>query len=203
MRFTVGVIITAVFMLVSYMPGQQNAQPVSQTQGAPPFGVQGILTYSSSNLTYTCFARSAIRSARTITISAGSAANPVSFTSTHGFDYQSLATTTPIVRISGGTGNWTAVNGVWVATPTASTTFTIAVDSSAFGAVTGTLVGTTYAPSMTAKIWAIEKLVYDASSNLIWFGWGGEAGGVGSTNLSAGASSDNLACASRSTYGYQ
>src|SRR6185436_799832 len=132
-------------------------------------------------------------------------ANPVSFTSTHGFDYQSGATTTPVVKISGATGGWTGINGVWIATPTGSTTFTIPVNSTGFGTYTGQApTFTTLAPSMTALIWSIEKFVYDGSNNMIWSGWGSNPGGAGATRLVAGQTEvGRLACASRANYSYQ
>jgi hypothetical protein len=44
------------------------------------------------------------------------------------------------------------------------------VDSTAFGALTGTLVFTTTAPRITIAEWAVELLVY-SGSNPIWKGW--------------------------------
>ncbi len=133
--------------------------PVSISQAPASLGYQVISVYSGTNLTYKCIARSNQIRSRTITVSAASNANPVSFTATgHGLDYQSGATTTPVVKITGGTGNWTVINGVWVATPTSANAFTIAVDSTSLGALTGTLVVTTLAPSISDAVWSIHKL---------------------------------------------
>ncbi len=68
------------------------------------------------------------------TISAATNASPVEFTtsSSHG-----LATGDSVI-LSGFTGGWTACNGTFVATVTAVNKFTIAVDSTAFGALSGT-----------------------------------------------------------------
>lgn len=183
----------------------QQAAPVNQVATAPPLATQMVLVYTGSSLTYQCITRSIQPQARSVTVSAGTNASPVVFTATaHGFDYQSLATTTPAIRITGATAGWAGINGVWVATPTSANAFSIAVDTSAFGTFVGqTITVTTYAPSLAAKIWSIMKLVYDASSNLIWTGWGSETGGAGSTNLPGGATSANLACSSRTSYSYQ
>lgn len=178
--------------------------PVALSQAPGPLGYQQISVYSGTNLIYQCIARSSQIRVRTVTVSAASNASPVSFTATgHGFDYQGGATTTPVVKITGGTGNWTAINGVWLATPTSANAFTIAVDSTSFGALAGTLVVTTLAPSITDGVWSIQKSIYDGSNNLIWTGWAANAGGAGATDLKAGATAFNFACASRTTYSYQ
>lgn len=44
------------------------------------------------------------------------------------------------ITISGGTGNWAAINGAWTITVTGANTFTIPIDSTTFGALTGTPV---------------------------------------------------------------
>lgn len=68
-------------------------------------------------------------------ITAGSNASPVSLTSVaHGLS------TGDRITISGGTLNWLPLNARWTVTVTGVDTFTIPVDSSAFGAVTGSLV---------------------------------------------------------------
>lgn len=69
-----------------------------------------------------------------MTISAATNANPVEFTtaSDHGL------TTGDSVILSGFTGGWTSCNGTFVATVTDTNKFTIAVDSTGFGALSGT-----------------------------------------------------------------
>lgn len=164
---------------------------------------QSVLVYSSALLTYKCTAQR-LKNERIIAVTAASNANPVSFTATaHGFDYQSAATTTPLVKITGATGNWTPINGVWAATPTSANAFTIPVDSSAFGALSGTLVVSTLAPRTTDFVWAIFRYVYDGSNNLIWIGSGINPGGAGETSLQPNSSRTNLACASRTSYSYE
>lgn len=67
-------------------------------------------------------------------ISAVTNANPVEFTTT------AAPTTGTKVYISGFTGGWVTANGSFTATRTSSTTFTIPIDSTAFGALAGTPV---------------------------------------------------------------
>lgn len=197
------VAVVAVFLLLNVAVAQEGS-PVNPTAGPPATPYQKIFAYTGTNLEYICVARSNQQSVSTITVSAASNANPVSFTATaHGFDYQSAATTTPVVTITGATGNWTPINGTWKATPTSANAFTIAVNSTTFGALTGTLVVTTRAAKTTDARWAIQRFVYDGSNNLIWSGWAANPAGAGSTNTSAGSTGFDFACASRTTYSYQ
>lgn len=62
-------------------------------------------------------------------------ANPVVFTTTVPHHFRSGMS----ITISGGTGAWVAVNGVFTVTVTGASTFSIPVDSTAFGAVAGTI----------------------------------------------------------------
>lgn len=61
-------------------------------------------------------------------ITGGTAANPVSLTTA------SAPATGTLIVVSGATGTWAGINGTWQASRTSGTTFTIPVDSSAFGA---------------------------------------------------------------------
>lgn len=149
------------------------AQPETRlSQKNPDVAYQFVLGYSGTNAIYICKAASLQPTSSAISIASATNANPVVFTVTagHGFD----ASSHPQVTISGGTGNWTAVNLTnTTATIINSTTFSIAVNATAFGAVAGTLVYTTRAPRTTAAIWSVQSLAYDGSSNLIWTGWAG------------------------------
>jgi|GEM_PF-3444987 len=71
------------------------------------------------------------------TVTAASNANPVSFTSTAHGQTGSIS-----ISIGGATGSWTSVNGTFTGTVTSANTFTIPVDSTGFGALTGSLVVT-------------------------------------------------------------
>lgn len=161
---------------------------ISQAPGPNPYQV--INGYSGSNLIYTCYARTTVPSpGNPFSISAASNANPVSFTSaSHGFN----ANSRPLVTISGGTGNWTAVNGTFTATITGTGTFTIPVDSTGFGALTGTLTFTTSAPQTNQPVWAVKLYAYDASSNPIWVGWLGGNSAFRSKCSDATSTSTNI-----------
>lgn len=123
-----------------------------------------ILAYDgSNNLLYICRARSIQPNRTRLSITAASNASPVSLTITaHGFNTNQK----PTVTISGGTGSWVAVNGTFTATITGANTLTIPVDSTAFGALAGTVVLDTYAPIASQAVWAMAKFTYDGSNNL-------------------------------------
>ena len=93
-------VVTTGLVLTLYGWALYGQQPVNQTQGPPPWGTQS-LYYSSGGLsTYTCIANSVQQTISTITVSAASNANPVSFTATaHAIgDFTNLGSTvTPIV----------------------------------------------------------------------------------------------------------
>jgi hypothetical protein len=201
--------VSAVLLLIvsAVLHGQASeGTPVNQTAGAPPKPIEAIYDYSGgSNLVYVGIALSDQIASSQVTVSGASNGSPVAFTATaHGFDYQSALTTTPSICISGATGGWTGINGCWVATPTSANAFTIAVDSTTFGAFTGqTITVTTRAPRTTAPVWAIKKYVYDGSSRAIWAGWASNPGGAGATALVPSSTAMNLIWANRATYGYQ
>ena len=183
----------------------QFAQPVNQSAGPPPWGVQVIFDYAGGpNLVYTGYAMSDQGRSSTVTVTAASNASPVSFSAaSHGFNYASGATATPTVCISGATGNWTPINGCFAATPTSANAFTIPVDSTTFGALTGTLVVTTRAPRTSQAVWSISKDVYDNTNKLIWSGWASTPGGAGSSTPSAGNTALNNIFDNRATLSYQ
>lgn len=115
---------------------------------------------TSGNDTYVCFAFKAAAQT-TITTSAFSNANPGVVTATaHGFH----AASSPQVTISGGTGNWAAVNGTWRITYVDGNSFSIPVDTTSFGAVSGTLVFTTKAPRLSSLIWMVSKAATDGTN---------------------------------------
>jgi hypothetical protein len=84
----------------------------------------------------TVVADGGVSSGRTaVSVTAATNANPASLTSTaHGL------ATGDRVTISGATGSWTPLNGTWAVTVTGANTFTVPVDSTAFGALAGTVV---------------------------------------------------------------
>jgi hypothetical protein len=189
--------------LVIYAQG--DGTPVTDTLAPPPNGYQSILYYSGTNLIYMCKARAEQQSATSVTVSTASNANPVSFTATaHGFgDFATHgATTTPTVRIQGCTGGWTAINGVWLATITSANAFTIAVDSTAFGAFPAACRFDSRTPRWNASVWSVSKMMYDGSSNLVGIFWPVVPGGLSATNL-LGGRTFNFNCSNRATLSWQ
>lgn len=153
--------------------GMLVAQTPFRPSGGPPaIAYQQILSYDgSNNLLYMCQAKSVHmqESSVVVAISAASNAAAAVLTSTgHGL----YASALPLVTISGGTGNWAAANGTRTATIVDANTFSIPVNSTGFGALTGTLVFTTQSPRTTRPLWAVWKGVY-TSNNLTWSGWVG------------------------------
>lgn len=151
-----------------FAQSQPGATDVNNNEGPSRNGYQSVFAYSGGNVTYECIAIS-VNSSRLntrVAISAASNANPVVLTSTgHGFHVNSNAR--PKVLISGGTGNWTAVNGEWTATVIDANTFSIPVNSTAFGALTGSLLFATTAPRMTQPEWSVKLFAYDGTNNVI------------------------------------
>lgn len=149
-------------------------QAVTLTDDPPLTADQYILGYTGTNLIYVCMAKSVVttfpRSATFVAISAISKAAAAVVTSVgHGFDTHSR----PLVTISGATGTgWvTGINGTFTATVIDADTFSVPVNSSGFGTLAGTVVFSTTAPRTTMFEWAVKKLSYDGSNNLIWVGW--------------------------------
>lgn len=116
------------------------------------------------------------RAATKVAISAISKASPAVATSVaHGIPLSNR----PSVTISGATGTgWvTGINGTFVATPIDADTFSVPVDSSGFGTLAGTVVFTTTGARLSVAEWAVQKIVYDGSGNVIGQPW---LGGVSS-----------------------
>lgn len=78
-----------------------------------------------------------------VAVTAATNANPVVITTgiAHYF------TSGQQVSITGGTGTWVAINGTFTITVISPTTFSIPVDSTAFGALAGTVIATSLATS--------------------------------------------------------
>lgn len=179
---------------------------VRESEGPRPVAYQRLFFYTGTNLDYACYTRSTQigpsgPQAISLTVSTASNANPVSLTATgHGLNSSS----TPSVKITGATGNWAGLNGVWVATVTGANTFTVPFNSVSAGSFSGqTLTVTTYAPKTSASVWAIQKTVYDASGNPIFSGWASNPGGAAAVDLVGPTPQMNLVCDNRATYSYQ
>jgi hypothetical protein len=132
----------------------------------PPNPAQVVWGFSGGNPVYECFSRSAWPPSFPISITAATNATAVVFTSaSHGFNLNSR----PNINITGATGNWTPVNtgaGKYVvATIIDANTFSIAVNSTGFSTLTGTLTFTTTAPRLNQPQWAVKLLFYDTNNN--------------------------------------
>jgi hypothetical protein len=162
----------------------QEGTRVVNTDG-PPFDRYTKIYSTVGNTLYVCWAK-ATAPVTSVAFTSISAANPAVFASSgHGFDLN----TNPTVTISGGTGSWAAINGTRSVTVIDANSFSIAVDTTGFGAVTGTVVVTTGAPRLQNKIWQVRKIVSDVSGNPVADMWA--VGGY-----------DN-ACSNRTTLSYQ
>lgn len=166
----------ALLLLVCLSAYAQEAPVISLNDGCGNAPCQKVYGYSGTNLIYTCSARSQDDSRRStaLSISAATNANPVVFTSTgHGFSLPSNSggSEKPSMTIRGGTGNWTAVNGSFVATIIDANTFSIPVNSTSLGALAGTVTLVSGAPRLTIDDWNVKSFGYDSSSNLIWSGY--------------------------------
>lgn len=167
-------------------------QSVNQADG-PPSGpaMQSVYIYSGTAVIAICWSPSApvtqigssiARITRNISITAATNASAAALTvTTHGFSLSSL----PSITIKGATGNWAPINGTFIATPTDANTFTIPVDSTSFGALTGTVTFITTAPRTTIAEWAVQIFKY-TGSQVNFKGWLGGAQGFNQTCPTAG-----------------
>lgn len=163
---------TAAFLFTGPVGRAQDGPNVTLTDSPPPRGWEQVINYTGNNATSICYSPSTLttglRAATRVSISAATNASPVVFTSTgHGFALSAR----PQVTVSGATGGWTGVNGTRTATVIDANTFSIPVDSTGFGALTGTVVFTTTAPRSAQPEWAVKIITYDGSNNAIWIGW--------------------------------
>jgi hypothetical protein len=80
------------------------------------------------------------------------------------------------IVISGMTGNWAPLNGTYIVTVTDADSVTVVLDSSGFGAVTGTMAIETHAPLTTKPVWAIQRITSVASEQVAVQWAGGSSG---------------------------
>lgn len=169
------------------------AQPVTRLSQAPTdIAYQRVNAYDGShNIISTCYSPAiditGIRARTNVSISAASNANPVVFTSTgNGFTLN----TRPLITIKGATVGWVTVNGTFTATVIDANTFSIPIDSSAFGALSGTLSFLTTAPRQTVAEWGVIRYFYAAGTSdqisSVWLG-----GATGNAKCSDSASTTN------------
>ena len=164
-------------LLIILFAAAVYAQPEYRAaQKNPDAGYTYEMLNDGTNVVTLCKAQSLQPTSASISIASATNASPVVFTVSggHGLSTKSR----PLVTISSGTGNWTAVNGTFTATPINTTTFSIAVDSTAFGAVAGTLVFTTRAPRLTQSIWSVAVYTWSGSIPTGTFWYNGSPGSL-------------------------
>src|ERR1017187_1216749 len=151
------------FRLVLFAVSFAGAQSSVLKSDGPPFNFYSKLSFVSGLSTYLCMAEASPIASSVVTTSAVSNASPGVATATgHGLNTNA----NPTVTISGGTGSWAAFNGDFAVTITSANAFSVPVDTTAFGTVTGTLVFTTHAPRTGAPVWAVQKVVVDGGGVL-------------------------------------
>lgn len=168
---------TILSILIALPLMAQTGNTVRVNDAPSPDAVQKVYVLSGSNTVAICSSPSywEKRGNTRLTISGVSKANPGIATSVgHGFPISSR----PKISISGATGTgWTAINTVLVALIIDADTFSlyttsgVAVDTSGFGTLGGTVVFTSLAPRLTVPEWAVQTIAYDGSDNAIWSGW--------------------------------
>jgi hypothetical protein len=137
-----------------------SGTPVIVSDG-PPVEFYTKYVFVSGTATYVCNAKH-YNTETSVTFSAISNAASAVITATgHGFHLDS----SPTVTFAGGTGNWAALNGTRKITVIDDNSFSVAVNSSAFGAVAGTITIKTNAPRLTSGIWVVTKSVDDSSTS--------------------------------------
>lgn len=197
-------IVSLIFAGLAFAQGTSN--PINVKIAADPGGeaITVITHYTSGNPDYICRAKSQQQDVSTITVSAISNANTGVMTATsHGFYYATGTTQKLVVFISGLTGNWTPLNGFHVLTPADANSLTTDVDTTTFGAVTGTPAVSTRAPRATAKVWSVQVIVYDTTTtpaNPVIQAWAALATGASLVDLKGGSTAYAFACAMPAAY---
>lgn len=136
--------------------------------------------YTSGGTDYICYALKDQSTPTTLTITAVSNASAgVVSAASHGMHAES----SPKVTITGGTGNWTVINSTWQVTYLTADTFSIPLDTTSLGPLTGTLVVKTTAPLLNKPMWLVRK----ATANTLFYSNGGYSN----------------ACTDRATLSYQ
>lgn len=165
-----------ILVLLTAVAAWAQSQPV-QINPLPFYQPTVMFTYydGSNRTEYICQALSIATTVR-LGVSGATAANPGVFTTAdHGWYRTSSpfdsAGYRPRVIVSGGTGNWAATNGTWLAVPISATTFSLlgldgtALNTTGFGAVTGSLSVQSQSPRVNDYHWFVRKFVYDGSGN--------------------------------------
>lgn len=158
-----------------------SAQEIVQLADTPPVKDQHTkYGFVSGSNNYICFAKTP---AAPVTVSVNTISNAstaVITLASHGFDLRS----TPTVTFKGATGNWLPLNTGFVATPIDANSFSIPLNTSSFGAITGTITMTTQAPMLNQNIWLVQKTTVDASGQPAYL-WSTNGYGNTCQNLSS------------------
>lgn len=191
----------AIFALSAASLVAQEGAAVRISPAAISDAYTKIIHYTAGVADYTCLALSSQFNVSTITVSAISNANPGSMTATaHGFYFATGVTQKFLVFISGLTGSWTPLNGMHVLTPTSANALATDVDTTGFGALTGTIVVTTKAPQVTAKVWQVQALVADGSGQITILAWPVNVSGSTLSDLTGGTTAFRFACTAPPAY---
>lgn len=176
-------IVFAVLLLVGSLSAQEGTL-VTQTDG-PPRDFYTKYFFASGTTIYACSTK-ASGELTSQSVSAITNASPAVLTiAGHGFNTSAK----PQVTVSGGITNWAPINSTFIATVIDGNTLSIALDTTTFGAVTGTILLKTTAARTTRPVWAVQKLDSDVGGNPVAAQWA--LGGY--TNV----------CANRSILAYQ
>ncbi len=147
-------------LLAASLLGQPQG-PITTRSDGPAGDWHSKRYYAPTSTTfYICYARP-VRSTVAQTGISNAASAVFTVSGGHGLSLYSV----PVMTITGGTGLWVGVNGVYQATIIDSTTFSIPVDSTLFSTITGTVVVTTTAPRENQPIWSVKKIQSDSSGN--------------------------------------
>ncbi len=164
---------TLLFLIAVAAWGQSE---VRMAQKNPDVGFTFEILNDGTNVTGVCKANSTQPTSLPISVASATnaAAAVLTVSAGHGLSTKSR----PLIVISGGTGSWTAINGTFTATPINTTTLSIAVDSSAFGALAGTVTFTTRAPRITQPIWSVGVYTWSGTIPTGTFWYGGSTGNL-------------------------
>lgn len=158
------------FLSLSLMA--QAIPEIVLSQGAPNTAWQHVYGYDgSNNVTYICTSRAQLttgtRAQISVSITAATNATPVVFTSVgHGFDVHSR----PKITMAGFSGSWTTANNTFTATIIDADTFSVVLNSTGFGAMTGSPAFRTTAPRTVVAEWAVKVVAYTTTFP-VWDGW--------------------------------
>jgi hypothetical protein len=152
-------LILVLFLATIASFAQPSGTPVIVSDG-PPVEFFTRYVYTSGTATFVCAANHQNENSTITQSGISNAAAAVVSATSHGLHPEA----NPTVTVSGGTGSWAALNGTWTATYINSNSFSLPVNTTAFGAVAGTIVIKTNAPRTSRPVWVVQKAVNDTAS---------------------------------------